>query len=337
MRDTSEIARKLAALERLGLRRAAPPSFDHSVRLDRHSWRVNSGRAALGSFVDLTAIDGSESRATEAVALAFTELERLRALFDRRDAASALSALNAAGALGAAPRELTGLIAQSRRFTVASGGAFDVTVAPLVDLFRGRAPGTAPTEREIAQARSLVACGAVAVSGRRITLTRRGMAITLDGIAKGAIVDAIARVLERHQVVRWLINAGGDIRASGAGEGDQPWTVAIRDPAAEATLPEAIALRSGALATSGSYDLARAPESEPHEIAHGVLGAFPRDCVSVTVLAPSAMAADALATTVFALGPRAGPVLIERLRCACLIVLPDGGLLMSSKWKELTS
>jgi thiamine biosynthesis lipoprotein len=337
VRDTSGIARKLAALERLGLRRAAPPPFDHSLRLDRHSWRVSSGRAALGSFVDLTVIDRSETRAPEAVALAFAELERLRVLFDRRDAGSALAALNAAGTLGAAPRELTGLIAQSRRFTVASGGAFDVTVAPLVDLFRGRAPGSEPSERDIAAARSLVACGAIAVSGRRITLTRRGMAITLDGIAKGAIVDAIARVLERHQVVRWLINAGGDIRGAGAGDGDGPWTVAIRDPATETTLPEAIALRSGALATSGCYDRARAAECEPRDIVHGALGAFPRDCASVTVNAPSAMAADALATTVFALGPRAGPALIERLRCACLIVLPDGGRLTSSKWKELTS
>ena len=336
MRDT-EIARKLATLERLGLRRAAPPSFDNSVRLDRHSWRVNSGRAALGSFVDLTVIDRSETRAAEAVVLAFAELERLRALFDRRDSASALSVLNDAGALGAAPRELTGLIAQSRRFTVASGGVFDVTVAPLVDLFKGRAPGSDPTEWEIAAARSLVSCGAVAVSGRRITLTRRGMAITLDGIAKGAIVDAIARVLERHKVGRWLVNAGGDIRASGTGDGDGAWTVAIRDPAAETTLPDAVALRSGAIATSGCYDLARAPACEPRDIVNGALGAFPRDCVSVTVLAPSAMAADALATTVFALGPRAGPALIERLRCACLIVLPDGGLLTSSKWKELTS
>lgn len=338
MPETPELARRLAALERLGLERAAPQRFDHAIHI-QHDWKVSGGRPALGSFVDVTVIDRSERRASDGVALAFQEMERLRAVYDRHDAASALSALNDGGHLDDAPRELLGLFAQSRRFSVASHAAFDVTVAPLVDLYRaGRAAGRAePSDREIAERRAVVGYELVHVEGRRIAFDRAGMRVTLDAIAKGAIVDAMARVLELHGLTRWLVNAGGDIRAAGAAERGGAWTVAVRDPAAPGNLPGAIAVRDGAVATSGSYDLTRGGAPEPRDIVNGAHLDFPGECASVTVVAPSASAADALATTVVALGPRAGIALIERLRCACLIILPDGRQARSSTWKETSA
>lgn len=336
MPDTTAIARKLAALERLGLRRAAPEPFDESAEVAAGTWRVRSSRPGLGSVVDITAVASSEGRAVDAVALAFGEMERLRRIFDRHDGSSALSVLNAEGVLPDAPPELTSLIGTSRRYSVASAAAFDITVAPLVDLFRDAA--REPHEAEIAERRALVGHGGIGIGKRRVTFARSGMKVTMDAIAKGAIVDAMARVLERRGVVRWLVNAGGDIRASGLSERDTPWTVAVRDPSAMAALPGSVEVTAGAVATSGGNAPAAAGEADgPREIVNGANGWFPRECLSATVVAPSATAADALATAVVALGPRAGLALVERLRCACLIVLPDGRLVRSGNWKETSA
>lgn len=322
-------AAKLAAL---GLQRTQLAPYRNSVRLTRNSWRCASGGPALGSWLDVTVIARSPDHADEAVGAALAELERLRRAFDRHDGASALSVLNAEGRLDDAPRELVGLLNQARRFALASGAAFDVTVAPLLALFSGRA-GAVPAA-EIAERRALVGFGGVEVHRHTVAFRKSGMAVTLDGIAKGAIIDAMARVLERHGLTRWLLNAGGDIRASAPAA--EPWTVAVRDPAADAAFDdEPIVLRTGAVATSGAYDVAH---GRPHRhIVHGAIGEFPAECASVTVIAPSALAADALATAVFALGPVAGIALIDHLRCGCLVVDPRGRRITSSSWKELTS
>jgi thiamine biosynthesis lipoprotein len=304
--------------------------------LDRAAWRSHHGRPAMGSCVDIVVIDDSAARADEAVAAACAELERLVPLFDRHDRASAVACLNAAGRLRDAPPDLVGLVTASRRFALASDGAFDVTVAPLVDLFREhRDRGAAPPHGEVVRRRELVGCGRIALSGGGIALTRQGMALTFDGIAKGAVVDAMAGALERRGATRWLVNAGGDIRCAGANERGEPWAVGVRDPAAAELLPETLYLTRGAVATSGSHAIAAG--TGDGDIVHGALGVPPRHCATVTVVAPNATAADALATAAFVLGPRAGVALIERLRCACLIVLPDGRVCRSSRWKEMAA
>jgi thiamine biosynthesis lipoprotein len=175
------------------------------------------------------------------------------------------------------------------------------------------------------------------ISSGNLALTRGGAAITLDGIAKGSIVDGMAAVLERHGLHRWLINAGGDLRSSGTNERDEPWTVAVRDPSGPWSLPRPIHLTDGAVATSGCHALAVETGPVLHEIVDGAHGLASSSCATVTVVAPTAAEADALATAAFVLGPARGTYLIEQLRRACLMVLPDGSVHRSSTWKERTT
>ncbi|MFI5207557.1 MAG: FAD:protein FMN transferase, partial [Gemmatimonadales bacterium] len=328
MLEATEIGRKLAALQAIGFSPSNPEPFHNPVRLDRDSWHTHTGRPALGSFVDVTVIDRSPDRAGDAIDHALAELERLAQLYDRRRGDTAIAELNAQRRLQRAPLELLALLGQSRWYTMISGGAFDVTVAPLVDLFRAtRANGEhEPAQQDVAAVRALIGGDALSVSPRSVSLRREGAAVTLDGIAKGSIVDGMARVLTRHKLRRWLINAGGDLRASGTNERGEPWVVAVRDPAGPRSLAETIRLRNGAVATSGCHELVNSADLSVHEIVDGARGLAPRCCATVTVVAPSAAAADALATAAFVLGPGAGTRLIEQLRCACLTVLPDGSL-----------
>jgi thiamine biosynthesis lipoprotein len=176
------------------------------------------------------------------------------------------------------------------------------------------------------------------VGWRRIHLQRDGMRVTLDGIAKGFIVDGIAETLERHGIRRYLINAGGDIRSRRTKEDGQPWEVAVQDPDGQPAFADTIPLTSGAVATSGSYVIHFDPDQAFHHIVDARIGDSPRHTASVSVVAPTAMAADALATSIFVLGPHNGIDLVERLRgCACLVLDRTGCRWASSRWQGTRS
>lgn len=308
----------------------------HSV--GRDGFRIESRRPAMSTLVSVTAIHKSAALGEDATGRAFDEMDRLIAIFNRYDAASALSVLNAEAHLEGPPPELPMVLSTALSYHRLSDGAFDPTVAPLVDLFHACFAGPVPREPtavEIAEARELVGAGTIAASRRRVRLTRLGTTLTLDGIAKGFIVDRMAATLERAGITRYLVEAGGDIRTGGMKEDGLPWAVAVRDPESAGRLPGTIHLSGAAIATSGSYERYHDPERRFHHIVDAARGASPRACTSATVVAPFATTADALATAVLVLGARAGVALVESLPgCTCLIVGSNGSVTHSHGWKE---
>jgi thiamine biosynthesis lipoprotein len=187
------------------------------------------------------------------------------------------------------------------------------------------------------------------MDGRNLSLSRSGMGLTLDGIAKGYIVDAMADALRAHGATRFLINAGGDIRAAGDRGDELPWTIAIRDPEDSApswdseswrrsVVPDLIRITSGAVATSGSYEVYFDREQLAHHIVQGRTGRSPDHAMSVTVTAATTMEADALATAVFVLGPVEGAGLINGLAgCECLIIDRQGKQVRSDGWSGMAA
>jgi len=113
-------------------------------------------------------------------------------------------------------------------------------------------PAMQPGEVEITEVMELVDARSITVSPGEIRFEKAGMEITLDGIAKGYIVDAIGRVLERQGVRRYLINAGGDIRSAGGKEQALPWSVAVQSPTRDGCFPDTIHLTDGAVAQVGN-------------------------------------------------------------------------------------
>jgi thiamine biosynthesis lipoprotein len=225
------------------------------------------------------------------------------------------------------------------RYYDVTRGAFDLSVAPLVNLFRrlrGDTSPRLPSEADLREARSLVDATQVTVSWREIRFGRAGMGITLDGIAKGFIVDRMAGVLDRAGVADFLINAGGDIRVSGVNQGGKPWSVGVQDPWDDTRPADTVRLSAGAVATSGSYEVYFDADRRFHHILDPRVGQSPSHCASATVIAPTAMAADALATSVFVLAPLEGLRLVESLPgCACFILGADGRRLASRGWAAI--
>ena len=291
----------------------------------------------MGTLVSVTALVDSHDRAAAAIGAATAEMDRLITLLSRHDRASALTHLNQTGRLDDAPPEVVHVVGSALDYYRVSGGAFEMTVAPILDLVQARwaGHGAAPTAAELREALACVGSRHVRLARRRIRFARTGMAVTLDGIAKGYIVDVFARVLERHGVRQYLVNAGGDIRTRGTGEEGKPWTVAIRDPAGRGVLPVVLHTGNAAVATSGSYEMHFGDDLTVHHIVDARTGHSPTEVVSVSVVAPATLAADALATSVFVLGPADGIALVNRLRgCACLAIAGDGRRWESRRWRS---
>ncbi len=337
--DAAGLARRLALLEQMGFDRTPDdPLNTEAVSVSPTHTKITCIRPAMGTLVTLTVIEGSRDRAEEGIGHAFQEMERLIDLLNRHDGSSAISCLNREGVIHTPPPELTRLVGRALSLAEVSNDAFDPTVQPLVDLFRtrvGGVEGSAPTRTELLEVLELVDPGAVRIEDRRIRLARSGMGITLDGIAKGYIVDAMAEKLDVHGIGRYLVNAGGDIRCRGHREDGRPWRVGIRDPDDRSPFPDVVEMTNGAVATSGSYEIFYDCDRSYHHLVSSATGSSPQASVSVSVRAPTAATADALATTVFVMGPRKGVAFVETLpRCACLVVERGGRQRASRRWRH---
>jgi thiamine biosynthesis lipoprotein len=161
------------------------------------------------------------------------------------------------------------------------------------------------------------------------------MAITLDGIAKGYIVDQAAALLAKNNINNFLINAGGDIRTKGQRQDRKPWAIAIQDPHKKKQYPDIIQMSDGAVATSGNYEVYFDQEKMFHHIVNPRTGMSPHADASVSVIAPTTMEADALSTSVFVMEPMEGIRFIDSLpRYECLILSTTGKMKKSKGWKS---
>jgi thiamine biosynthesis lipoprotein len=322
----------MAALADLGFKRAVSPDLQAEVvPVGRRGYKVTCTRPSMGTLVAVTGIHESADLVQEAAGRAFQEMDRVVNLLNRYDPDSAVSYLNAEGHIKGSPPELDLVVGRSLHFHALTSGAFDPTVQPLVDLFRLGNTG----EADLLEALALVDGSQVQMAPQEVRFTTPGMGITLDGIAKGYVVDVMAKVLTDHGIQHFLLNAGGDIRSQGSREDGEPWRVGVQDPAKEGDLPDVIALSGMAVATSGSYEIYFDPERTHHHIISADTGASPHRSQSVSVTAPSALEADALATSIFVMTPEAGVAFIDAIpRCACLIVDAEGRTLPSNRWQS---
>lgn len=290
-------------------------------------------RLLMGTIVTLTAATGDAARAEDAFAAAFAEMERLIAVFDRRASASALGVLNSLGSLRDAPVELSEVLAASTRMSRFSDSAFNPAITPVVDLFdktRGvRLPGY--TDADLREALALAKPGEIRLSGGSVRLGREGMTLTLDGIAKGYIADRASAVLAGLGLGNHMVNAGGDIRCMGRSASGEPWNVGIQHPEKAGALLAAVPVTNKGIATSGSYEKAYDRARTRHHLISHLTGKS-ADAASVTVLAGTAMEADALATALALLPPAQAMRLADESGAACLYVDRLGRRRASSLW-----
>ncbi len=309
--------------------------ISESVAFNRKLYKVTRARLSMGTFAAITVMHPSRTEADEVIGKAFEEMDRVSRLLNRYQSASPIGTLNRDGYLADIAPEVSEVIARSLHFHRASSGAFDITVKPLVDLYKENfaAHQSPPSEARVSKVLELVDASALRFDGHSIRFAKEGMGITLDGIAKGYIIDCGAKVIERHGIKHALINAGGDIRAVGGKDSTTPWKVAIQNPAKDGPYVDTITMVNGAIATSGNYEIYFDREKLYHHIVNPKTGRSPLQSASVTVLADNVMDADALSTAVFVLEPAAGKRFIEKMpKTECLILSSTQKKIMSSRW-----
>ena len=290
-------------------------------------------RTRMGTLVHVTVVHPEAARARELAGAAFDEIDRLEAVFSGYRPDTPVSRLNRDGVLDDPPAELAAVVRRALHFAELTGGAFDPTVPPLIELYRNSfaESGAPPAEHALEEAMSRVGYRHVTADAGRIAFARPGMAVSLDGIAKGYVLDRVVEQVAGAGAAGVLADGGGDLSAGEGEVAGAGWPVGVEHPREPGTLLGTIEVRHQGVATSGDYMRAYTADRRHHHIVDPRTGSSPGHASAATVVARSAMDADALATAAMVLGPVQGIELLERLDgTEGLIVTRDLDLVRSS-------
>lgn len=206
------------------------------------------------------------------------------------------------------------VISESIRISQETGGAFDVTVAPLIDLWGFGPPGRdvePPNDQQLADLAEVI--GSDKLSTREnlpaIKKDDPGVSVNLSAIAKGYGVDAVADYLETQGIENYLVEIGGEIRVAGKKLDGTLWRVGIERPeSGQRSLQTKVELTDLAMATSGDYRnfIEQDGRRYSHTIDPRTLKPVTHALASVSVLAETCLEADALATSLMVMGPETG-------------------------------
>ena len=245
---------------------------------------------------------------------------------------SEVSRLNREGAAGPVPvsEQTRTVLRRAVEMSRMTGGAFDVTYAPLRTLWRKAADeGRPPSQEEIDRVRAAVGCEKLLVEPDGVRLGVPGMAVDLGGIAKGYAIDVATEALQEAGAASGIVDIGGDLRLFGTPPASGRWLVQVRRPP---DIEQDWVLRVPSCAVTTSGDYARWFGVGDRRYSHIVDPRTGRPVArvpSATVTAADATQADGLATAISVLGAAEGVGLIDSLPGAeCMIMerLPDGGV-----------
>ena len=267
---------------------------------DKHSEQM----AVIGTFVrvDVCRQGHRGEKIQKAMAQVWDRFEEIGMRMNAYDSASDVGRINeAAGRPVGVHEDVYKLIQDSRRFSKQTSGAFDVTVRPLVDLWQNAEEhNKIPSQEKITQVLKKVGVGLIRFpdpASERLVACDEGCRIDLGGIAKGYAVDEAAGILRSHGIKDFLIDAGGDMYAGGTNCKGRAWRVALQHPRSEQVWADILDVSDAAVTTSGDYR--QFYEIEGRVFSHIVdpVTGYPQaGVVSATVIAPSAVEADAFST-----------------------------------------
>lgn len=272
----------------------------------------------LGAIATMKIHHPIRAEAEHLISVASSEARRLERLFSLYLPDSALVELNRTGiAVNPAP-ELFDLLTTSRRYFELTGGMFDPTVQPLWQLYlrhfsAAGADPSGPPQAAVKAALAHVGYRRVSIGRDRIAMPR-GTELTLNGIAQGYVTDRIVDLLRAQGITRSLVDMG-ETRAIGPRPDGAPWEVGVADPDRAGRIEATLRIVDRAVATSGGYGFRFDTQGRFNHLFDPITGGCAGLYRSVTVVAGTATAADALSTA-FSLLPQA------RIRA----VLPQVGI-----------
>ena len=304
---------------------------------------IEETREVMGSYATIIVFSDEET-GNEAINAAFNRIKEIEDIASIFDEESEASFLNKNGYLDNPSQDFLNLINSSIEYYNITGGVFDITVQPLLDLLSVGELWKEDPEvqaQRIEETFPVIGSDKIIISDDRIEFNVDGMAITFGGIAQGYAVDEAMKIIKGFGIKQALVNISGDIYSMGVKPGNEKWTVELENPnTATSTdtdmepLPTFV-FTDKAVTTSGNYYRYYDPEGEVGHIMDPRTGYSADTCISSTVIADTCIEADALATSVFVLGPEDGMDLVESLDgVEALIIDSDRNIYSSSGLSE---
>jgi len=293
----------------------------------------SGNRLVMGTFARVVAVAENSGIANSCIEAAFAEIQTVDELMSDYKSDSEISELNRDGFR----REVEvsestyEVLQRSIEFSKLTGGAFDITVGPLVDLLRSaEKKEVVPSEEEIAEAKLKAGYQKLKLDdqNRTVKFTVDGMKLDLGGIAKGYAIDRAVEAMQKGGAIGGMVDIGGDIRCFGAPpQGKNHWLIGLQDPSVgpDIIIPAQAGISTGelllvlklenaAIATSGSYRrFVLVGGKKYSHILDTRTGYGSDELASVTVISKNATDADALATAVSVMGAEKGLALIETI------------------------
>jgi len=288
----------------------------------------------MDTIIEITAYG---PQAEEGVKESFVEIHRLHSLANNFDENSQVSKINQVAGKNKvlAESDLIAIVNHSRDFSSKLGGAFDVTIGPLTELWGiGRKGEYIPSQAEIEQSLSLVDYRLIEVdeTANTIYLPKAGMRLDLGGIAKGYAVDKVIEILKAKGITSALINAGGDVRVIGNKPDGTPWRIGVQHPRLADEISAKLSLSQwDTMVTSGDYQRFIMKDGIRYShILDPRTGRQLSEIASVTIVTNNSEDGDVLSTGVFVLGVEKGLELLKKFPGnEAIIIAVDGRMIIT--------
>ncbi|BBM85130.1 FAD:protein FMN transferase [Candidatus Uabimicrobium amorphum] len=224
------------------------------------------------------------------------------------------------------------VIIEAQTVSQASNGAFDITVGPLVNLwgFGPQKIKNNPSAQKIKDMLQQVGYQKLTVDPQSKTLKKAhpDLYVDLSAIAKGFAVDAVCDCLRNAGMQNYMVEIGGEIRASAFKKDKTPWIIGIESPQpGKRSVQKAVTLKGMAIATSGNYRNFRYDAKTKKRLSHTISPQTGRpishNLASVSVISSTCMHADAMATALMVLGEKRGFELAQSLKLACYFIVHE--------------
>ncbi|MGQ1945764.1 FAD:protein FMN transferase [Geofilum sp. OHC36d9] len=294
----------------------------------------------MGSRFEITVSAKDSMEAGQYINMAVDEILRIEKLISSWDENSQTSEINSNAGIKPVKvsAELFQLIERSLAISHLTDGAFDISFAGMSQLWRFDGTMTSmPTDEEIKTSVAKVGYTNIILNkeSNTVFLKLKGMKIGFGAIGKGYAADKAASILVDAGVTSGIINASGDIKTWGNQPNGEKWTVAIVNPLNKNHVFATLPISNGAVVTSGNYEkYVRFNNKRYSHIIDPRTGYPSRGIISVTVFAPKAELADALATSVFVMGKEVGLNRINQLpKVECVIIDDEGAIFTSNNIK----
>ncbi len=290
----------------------------------------------MGSRFDITVVAQDSSSANTYIQMAIGEIQRIEKHISSWDAASQTSEINRNAGIRPVPvsEELFSLIGRSLGISKLTDGAFDITYASMDRIWKfDGTMGQMPSPEAIRASVAKVGFEHIELDeeARTVFLKAKGMKIGFGAIGKGYAADRAKELLMAKGAAAGIINAAGDMNTWGRQPNGKPWQVAITNPMDKNKVFALLPISQGAVVTSGNYE--KYVEFNGQRYSHIIdprTGYPSKGILSVTVFAPRAELADALATSVFVMGIETGLDRINQLPQVECIIIDDQGNIAKS-------